>query len=199
MHSPDPPSHILITGASGFVGQALASALLSSSENGSESPPSSLTLTDLSKPPIPHHHHSGSRVRATSVAADLTDPSAISTLIKAETNVIYILHGLMSSASEANIELSLKVNIDSIRNILDFLRKQPSADPDKGLVKIVFASSTAVYGPHVSADELITERTAPDPRSSYGAQKHVAETLINDFSRRGLLDGRVVRLPTVGV
>lgn len=106
----------------------------------------------------------------------------------------------MSSASEANLDLSLKVNIDSIRNILDFLREQRGNVHSQGKppVKIIFASSTAVYGPPISDDELITERTAPNPGSSYGAQKHIAETLINDYSRRGLVDGRVVRLPTVG-
>ena len=200
METQKPPLHILITGAAGFIGQALASAivpsLLSPSSN---SKTVSLTLTDISKPRIPQPLLKFTK-KTTSVASNLTDPSNVSEIIKPEMNVIYILHGLMSSASEANLDLSLKVNIDSIRNILDVLREQRSAAHSHGTppIKVIFASSTAVYGPPVSDDETITERTAPDPRSSYGAQKHVAETLINDFSRQGLVDGRIVRLPTVG-
>jgi len=39
----------------------------------------------------------------------------------------------------------------------------------------------------------------PMPESSYGTQKLMVEFLINDYSRRGLIDGRIVRLPTVFV
>lgn len=97
----------------------------------------------------------------------------------------------MSGASEANLELGIKVNLDATRHILDILRVH------KPGVKIVYPSTTAVYGPPESAKELTTERTAPLPGSSYGAQKLMIETLLNDFSRRGLLDARILRLPTV--
>lgn len=55
-----------------------------------------------------------------------------------------------------------------------------------------------MYGP-TAAGEVTSESTNPLPQSSYGAQKLMVETYLNDFSRRGLLDGRVVRLPTVVV
>jgi len=61
---------------------------------------------------------------------------------------------------------------------------------------IVFPSSLAVYGPSAPG-EITSERTCPLPQSSYGVQKLMVETYLSDFSRRGLLDGRVVRLPTV--
>ena len=98
----------------------------------------------------------------------------------------------MSGAAEANLELGLKVNLDSMRRILDILRE---VNPG---VKVVFPSSCAVYGPPESPEAVITERDAPLPGSSYGAQKLISEILLNDFSRRGLLDGRILRLPTVG-
>lgn len=89
------------------------------------------------------------------------------------------------------MELGIKVNIDSMRQIFDILRQ---VNPG---IKVIFPSSTAVYGSPGGPEGLVTERTAPLPGSSYGAQKHITETLLNDFSRRGLLDGRIVRLPTV--
>lgn len=197
MDFPEFHQHILITGAAGFIGQALASSLLSPS-NPATRELASITLTDITQPNIPYHLPTA-RQTCASFPCDLTDSSTILQLLKPQIDTIYILHGLMSSASEANLDLSLKVNVDSIRNILDTLRSKRAAAKFQEIppVKVIFASSTAVYGPHVSPDEMITERTAPNPGSSYGAQKHIVETLINDYSRRGLIDGRVVRLPTV--
>ena len=94
----------------------------------------------------------------------------------------------MSGGSEADLDLGLKVNVDSVRNVLDYLRKEYP-----GTV-VVFTSSCAVYGP----TELVREsETVPRPQTSYGAEKLIVELLVDDFSRRGLLDGRIVRLPTV--
>lgn len=97
----------------------------------------------------------------------------------------------MSSGSEANLPLSTLVNIDSFRLILQTLIV------DHPGTKVIFPSSLAVYGPSSGADEFVSETTCPLPQSSYGTQKLVVETLINDYSRRGLIDGRIARLPTV--
>lgn len=97
----------------------------------------------------------------------------------------------MSGGAEANLDLGLAVNIDSHRLVLDHLRRhQPG-------VVVVFPSSLAVYGPPDAAHPVISEQTIPLPQSSYGAQKLIVETLVTDYSRRGLIDGRVCRLPTV--
>jgi nucleoside-diphosphate-sugar epimerase len=37
------------------------------------------------------------------------------------------------------------------------------------------------------------------PQSSYGTQKAIGELLVNDYSRKGFIDGRALRLPTVVV
>ncbi|KAF4778526.1 NAD-dependent epimerase/dehydratase [Colletotrichum scovillei] len=99
----------------------------------------------------------------------------------------------MSGGAEANLELGLAVNLDSHRVILDALRQE--ASPHRGSV-VVFPSSLAVYGP-AAPGQINTETTCPVPQSSYGAQKLIIETLLGDYSRRGLLDGRIVRLPTI--
>jgi len=37
------------------------------------------------------------------------------------------------------------------------------------------------------------------PQSSYGAQKVMGELLVNDYSRKGFIDGRALRMPTISV
>lgn len=175
----------LITGAGGFVGQALAAALIN------EDSISTCILADIQEPPKPTVKSTNVSVKC--LSADLTSQEAIEAVFKPEITCIYMLHGIMSSQAEGDLELGLKVNIDSTRLILDHLR---TTNPG---VRVVFTSSTAVYGPPPEPGCVISETTAADPQSSYGAQKHIAETLVNDYSRRGLLDGRVVRLPTVSI
>ncbi|KAI9705683.1 MAG: hypothetical protein M1820_005093 [Bogoriella megaspora] len=180
---------ILVTGASGFIGQTLASSLLSH-----QSSPS-LILTDISPPPVPTYTSPTSPKRQ-SLAADLTSSESRAQLLRAASplKTVYILHGIMSSGSESNLELGLRVNLDATRSLLDDLRTHHPG------VRVIYTSSCAVYGPQPSPFEehLFTEASpTPTPLSSYGTQKLMIEALVNDYSRRGLLDGVVVRLPTV--
>ncbi|CAM1503270.1 Fc.00g080460.m01.CDS01 [Cosmosporella sp. VM-42] len=174
-------NHILITGGAGFVGQALLTALLSSS------PTLHITTTDIIEPPIPAASTQDAH-RITPIRADLANRSEVHTVLTRRFSAVYILHGLMSGGSEADLELGLRVNVDSVRNVLDYLRREYP-----GTV-VVFTSSCAVYGP---ARMVYESETVPRPQTSYGAEKLIVELLVDDFSRKGLLDGRIVRLPTV--
>lgn len=175
---------ILITGAAGWIGQELTLALL---EADASTP---LIITDVVEPSlslIPTHHHS----RVTTLKLDLTSPSTVTDLIDSTPlQAVYLLHGIMSGGSEADLEAGYAVNLDSVRTVLDALRR---AQPG---VVVVFTSSLAVYGP-AAPGQVTREETTPQPQSSYGTQKFMVETLLNDYSRRGLLDGRACRLPTL--
>lgn len=108
---------ILVTGAGGFVGQDLAAALLTGDRT------THLTLTDVEEPPIPEavqHKRPSCEVRC--VAADLTTPQDLESLLSTGLDIIYILHGIISGGAEANLDLGLKVNLDSTRALLDCLR-----------------------------------------------------------------------------
>jgi nucleoside-diphosphate-sugar epimerase len=97
---------ILITGAAGFIGQGLTSALIASS------PDISLTLTDVIEPSVPaavSQHAS----RISTIKSDLTDPAAIAVLLAEPFTAVYLLHGLMSGGAEGNLELGWKANWDS--------------------------------------------------------------------------------------
>ncbi|KAF1954431.1 NAD-dependent epimerase/dehydratase-like protein [Byssothecium circinans] len=173
---------VAITGAGGFVGQTLAKKLFETY------PDVKLVLLDIQTPPNPTESKD-----AVVKAADLTDPKQCESLAEMAPDVLYILHGIMSSGAEANLELGLKVNFDSVRNLVDAVRKE------KAGTKVVFTSSCAVFG-RAAVKNVATETDiVPMPESSYGIQKLMIEYLINDYSRRGLIDGRVVRLPTIFV
>lgn len=183
---------ILVTGAAGFLGQELVAALLQSSPN------MHIVVTDTIEPPTPQAA-AAHAARLTKLKTDLTADGSVEGLLrdKPRFDAVYLLHGLMSGGTEANLDLGYRVNLDSHRRILDELRSSGSSH--LGAV-VVFTSSLAVYGPaDQGGEERTSEWTCAMPQSSYGAQKLMVETLLGDYSRRGLLDGRIVRLPTVVV
>ena len=156
-----------------------------------ESLVSKLVLTDVFEPSLPKSIAESPKVETHCLAADLTSLETCQSLFTKDLNLVYVLHGIMSSAAEANFELGLRVNLDSTRQIFDVLRRTAPG------ITVVYPSSLAVYGPPATATTSITELNTPVPGTSYGAQKHICETLLDDYSRRGFLDGRICRLPTV--
>ncbi|KAL7276615.1 hypothetical protein RUND412_000381 [Rhizina undulata] len=180
---------ILITGAAGFIGQRLARRLVE------EKDITKITLTDAIQPPIPSSHEASAQTIA--LKADLTDPRECERVFleaqddSEKLDVVFVLHGIMSGGAEKDFELGIKVNVDSIRTVLDAARKISPG------VKLIFSSSIAIFGG--SLPPLVTEKTLPTPSSSYGAEKMICEYLVNDYSRRGFIDGRTLRFPTVVV
>jgi nucleoside-diphosphate-sugar epimerase len=63
--------------------------------------------------------------------------------------------------------------------------------------RVVFTSSIAVFGapfPDAIGDEFFET-----PLTSYGTQKAMGELMLADYSRRGILEGIGIRLPTICV
>ncbi|HDX8592714.1 TPA: SDR family oxidoreductase [Aeromonas dhakensis] len=171
---------IIITGGGGFLGQKLACALLHSSL-----PFSELLLVDIQAPPT----MADPRVRC--LQADLTAPGVAESLISERTAVVYHLAAIVSSHAEQDFDLGWQVNLDTTRSLLEACRH---ARPG---IRFVFTSSLAVYGGPLP--ELVNDGTALTPTSSYGAQKAMGELLVNDYSRKGYVDGLALRLPTICV
>lgn len=163
---------ILVTGAAGYIGSALAEALVSSGAR--------VVATDQAAPRT-----------AAAVTGNLAYPPFARSLITPEISAVFHLASLVSGGAEQNFELGMKVNLDATRDLLEACRLAGHRP------RFVFASSIAVYGGKLP--DPVTDDTPPSPRISYGAQKLVCEILLDDYTRRGYVDGRALRLPTVMV
>ncbi len=129
--------------------------------------------------------------RLRTLTGDICDAALLREVIGADTASIFHLAAVVSGQAEADFDLGMRDNLDASRLLLERCR-QLGTRP-----KVVFTSSVAVYGGDMPA--LVGDATALEPQSSYGVQKAIGELLLSDCHRRGFIDGRVLRLPTVSV
>jgi nucleoside-diphosphate-sugar epimerase len=181
--------NILVTGGSGFLGRRLIRKLLRNGTlSGPDGQPQSLdriTLVDVAAA------EDLSDPRLTQVIGDISDAVLMKNLVDRGTTAIFHLAAIVSGMAEADFELGMRINLDASRLLLDACRASGHCP------RVVFASSVAVYGGELP--DTVLDTTVLRPQSSYGTQKAIVELLINDYSRRGFVDGRVLRLPTISV
>ena len=176
-------TRVLVTGAGGYIGRAVAARLQQQLQAGALR---SLTLLDL-------HFGSASATpadaRVRRIRADLRDPAALAQATEAPLDVVYHLAGITSRQAEDDFALGLQVNVLATIALFERLRSLG------GCPIVVCASSIAVYG--TPLPDAIDDSTCCAPTLSYGAQKRAIEIVLADYSRRGWLDGRAVRLPSI--
>ncbi|GAB3311504.1 NAD-dependent epimerase/dehydratase family protein [Epidermidibacterium keratini] len=179
---------IVITGGHGFLGRAVCDELLRRGGLAGQ-PITEIVLADRA---------AGTEVpQARSVLGDLHE--TLPRVFAEPVDAVIHLAAAVSGESEADLDLGLRANVDLTRGVLDAARAQQAAGGPT--VRLFFASSVAVYGADAALPlpDAVTEATYPQPQNSYGAEKVVCEGLIADYTRRGLIDGRVARLMTVSV
>lgn len=177
---------ILIIGGAGMVGQKLL-ARLAADGRLSDRSIDEVVVFDVvtAEPPA-----AAFNIRC--VEVDLADPSTVQQLIDERADVVFHLAAIVSGEAEADFDKGYRINLDGTRLLLEAIARTADYCP-----RVVFTSSIAVFG--APFPESIGDEYFLTPLTSYGTQKAIGELLLNDFSRRGLLDGIGIRLPTICV
>lgn len=170
--------NVLITGGGGFIGSRLAQALRMRAPN------ARIRLLDTAFPnPIEGGFEK--------IEGDLSSPAMLAQALGRDTDTIFHLAAVVSGGAEADFDLGYRVNMDGTRELLEACRKLERPPT------VVYASSVAAFGG--ALPDVLDDSTTPAPQTSYGTQKVIGEYLIADFTRKGMIDGRSLRLPTVVV
>lgn len=176
---------VLVLGAAGMLGRKLAARIAADGALAGRAV-AALHLADVVVPPLP----TGLPGRVHAVAADLGAAGTAQALLADRPDVIFHLAAVVSGEAEVDFDKGHRVNLDGTRALLEVIRAAPDWVP-----RLVFASSLAVFGPPFP--QVIDDDFAPVPATSYGVQKLISELLINDYSRKGFVDGLSLRLPTL--
>src|SRR3954462_2138840 len=179
----------IITGAAGFLGARLAQALIERGSikdgGGGDQPITGLTLIDVTEPGAIADR------RVSAVTGDISDPALFERVVDAETGAIFHLAAIVSGMAEADFDLGMRMNVDATRSLLEVCRAAGNRP------RVVFTSSVAVFGGDLPP--VLNDTTALNPQTSYGIEKAIGEFLIADYTRKGFVDGRSLRLPTITV
>ena len=173
-----------------MLGFKLAKALLArgrlTGADGKEAAITRLTLFDMAFPAtLPQDP------RLETIAGDISAPGMLAKVVTPDTQSIFHLASVVSSGAEADFDLGWRDNLDGARTLLE--RARNCAKPPRFLV----SSSVAAFGGDLPA--VLDDSTTPNPQTSYGAQKVCCEYLVTDYTRKGYIDGRSLRLPTIVV
>jgi len=173
---------LLITGAAGFLGGRLARAALA----GIPGLPPLSRLVAVDTAPC-----SLDDPRVDCRTGTIADDDFTRSIVDSDADIVYHLAAIVSGQAEAEFDLGMKVNVDATRALLEACRRL------KKPPRFIFTSTVAVFGGSLPA--VVPESAAVTPQSSYGTAKAIDELLVNEYSRRGFIDGIVCRLPTIAV
>ena len=184
---------VVITGGAGFLGSRLARKILDkgtlAGPGGAQQRVDELVLFDV----VAARGFDDPRVKV--LTGDVADAAQVKSLIGSNAQSVFHLAAIVSGQAEAEFDLGMRINFDATRHLLEAMRALPAP------ARLVFSSSLAVFGAAKPGDvpNPVRDDTALTPLSSYGAQKAMGELMVNDYSRKGFVDGRSLRLPTVTV
>lgn len=182
---------IVITGGVGFLGQRLARTLLQRGKlvgpTGAEESIETVVVLDTVRP----EPAITTDARLQVATGDITDRATLAQVIDARTTSVFHFAAVVSAAAEADFDLGMRINLHGTLAVLEACRALPHPP------RLVFTSSIASFGGPLP--DVVDDTTPQTPQTSYGAQKAIGELLVSDYSRKGFVDGRAVRLPTIVV
>lgn len=177
--------HLLVIGAAGMIGRKLAVHVAATGTIGGRAV-TRLTLADVIEPLVATDFRSERHA----IVADLSSPGAADRLIAGRPDVIVHLAAIVSGEAEADFDKGYAINLDGTRALFDAIRRIDGYVP-----RLIYASSLAVFG--APFPDRIGDEFHLTPLTSYGTQKAIGELLLDDYSRRGFLDGIGIRFPTI--
>lgn len=169
--------HILVTGATGQIGSELVPALRAKYGN------DSVVITVNKTQPT------GELQGVQSVQMDVTDRSALEKIIQDyKISEIYHLVGVLSATGEKDPNLAWKVNMESLKHVLDLAVKYK--------LRVFWPSSIAAFGPTTPQDQT-PQHTILEPTTMYGVTKVAGELLCQYYFKKFGLDVRSLRYPGI--
>jgi len=169
---------LVITGGCGFLGRLIADQAVQRGDD--------VTLFDIATPPDGVGNLDG---KVELSIGDITDAALVNDLVSGADAVVH-LASMVSAGAEADFDAAMRINLDGGRIVLEAARANGPQ------TKVLFTSSLAIFG-SAAMPAHVDGMTRPVPQNTYGMTKAVMEMFINDMSRKGYIDGRVARLPTI--
>src|SRR3990172_1628763 len=182
---------ILITGGGGFLGFRLARTLLARGQLGGKAI-TGITLLDGA---FPSGIEDLDKKKVKAVTGDVSNAGTITSVCTPDTDAVFHLAAVVRGAAEADFDLGMRVNLKGMELLLEQMRRVGTSGNQPP--RLVYTSSVAAFGGDLP--EVLDDSTIANPQTSYGTQKVIGEYLISDYSRKGFIDGRSLRLPTIVV
>ncbi len=186
---------ILITGGNGFIGRRLLSTLLERGKmvdaDNQEREIERIVISDIGPglSPLPDDPRIEERIGPGQ--GDIGDLKVAANLAESRPDLVFHLAAVVSGEAERDFDLGMRINFHGSLQLLEAFRESGQTP------RLVFAGSVAAYGGEMP--KTIPDSAILTPQTSYGSQKAAIELMLHDYSRRGFLDGRSLRLPTVVV
>lgn len=179
---------ILIMGGAGMIGQKLLNLILRNPKLRNKQI-TEITLFDIIDSPYP----SDSKIPIIVKSGDISNQQTSVDLVSSKPDIIFHLAAIVSGQAEQEFDLGWNINAKGSWGLFEAIRNIG----DNYCPRVVFTSSIAVFG--APFPEKITDDFFTTPLTSYGAQKAISELLLSDYSRKGMIDGVSIRLPTICV
>jgi nucleoside-diphosphate-sugar epimerase len=176
---------VVVTGGLGFLGRSLARQIAVRGEVAGQAV-DALVLADR----VRADAEVGLPEGAEAFDLDVGDPEQVAVLLDRPDVAVFHLASIVSAGGEVDFEGALRVNLDGTRNLLEACRVLGSRP------RVVFASTLATFG-GARMPDTVTDALRQVPQTTYGTTKAIGELLVNDYTRKGFVDGRSARLPTV--
>jgi threonine 3-dehydrogenase len=187
---------ILITGGTGFIGSYLAMKLLEKEGNEDDQVLLFDCNPDMRRLTGFNERYKKVSDRVTFVQGDLSSLELVLALFEHKPKSVFHLGALLSAGADANPTLGFQVDTLGTRNVLEAARiygQRRNMDP----VRVIFPSTIASFGLFIAAGQKVKNEDIQVPTTMYGVSKVSSERLGEYYQRKGWVDFRAVRFPSV--